>query len=161
LFAVGFADGLADLGGDGEFVCSVAECHERAAEGFAVDCSFDLDEPAGAEDRRRVGQLHAGPGVAIANFAQRRDEGDVEGSRGGVQGLFLSDEEADECADDDELGCPVGEVDRSDSDRGALMDDGPEEEYCREGREGESKDRARTGAVPVRGDHEAGYQASC
>ena len=45
---------------------------------WAARCSRDFRKAARSEHARRVGDLHAGPRVAIADAAQRGGEGDVE-----------------------------------------------------------------------------------
>src|SRR4051794_8398248 len=70
IVAVRLADRLADGSGDGKLVRPVAERHERAAEGYAVDRAGDLDETTGAEHRGGVGHLNAGPRVALPHSPQ-------------------------------------------------------------------------------------------
>src|ERR1700729_2079107 len=65
---------LADLGLDRELVGAVAELHERAAEGMAIDCPAHLDQTAGAEERHRLRPYHVGPAALGLALAQDRGE---------------------------------------------------------------------------------------
>ena len=78
LIAVALPDGTANCGLDGKFVGSVAQSHEGPIESFSVDGPCHLNETTRAEAGGGDWQLDAGPGVALANPAQRCGEGDSE-----------------------------------------------------------------------------------
>ena len=64
------ADRPADVGLDGEHVGAVAQGHEGALEGVAVDRPPDLDQPPGAEELDLLGPDEIGPAALVGTLPQ-------------------------------------------------------------------------------------------